>query len=149
MKTIPLSRLDALFAAIAQTRQLYLPVDDPAGQAQFTLWHANASLSRRLNTARSAKDLFFPQVETLAGFRMEGQKLELLKRRAETTPFVLFGVRACDCRSLRADGHLLSGASPDGHRRHACLHAAGGDLLLLELRYRRVAAAGRRELLDG
>lgn len=100
MKTIPLSRLDALFAAIAQTRQLYLPVDDPAGQAQFTLWHANASLSRRLNTARSAKDLFFPQVETLAGFRMEGQKLELLKRRAETTPFVLFGVRACDCRSL-------------------------------------------------
>lgn len=100
MKTIPLSRLDALFAAIAQTHQLYLPVDDPAGQAQFTLWHAGAVLSRRLNTVRSAKDLFFPQVETLVGFRIEGQKLELLQRRAETTPFVLFGVRACDCRSL-------------------------------------------------
>ena len=57
------------------------------------------ALSTALNTARSAKDLFFPQVENLMGFKVTGKQIELIELRDETAPFVLFGVRACDWRS--------------------------------------------------
>ena len=94
MKQLPLSRLNELFAAIAAGQQLYLPADDAAGQANYTRWQEGITLTKRLNTIRSAKDLFFPQVENLVDFRVEGKNLELVEHRADVTPFVLFGVRA-------------------------------------------------------
>ena len=100
MKTLTLDRLPELFAAVAGMERLYIPTDDGVGQAKFALWQEGMALSDRPNTALSPKGLFFPQEETLMGFRMEGQTIELLERRAKTEPFVLFGVRACDCRSL-------------------------------------------------
>ena len=100
MKQLPLSRLNELFAAIAAEQQLYLPADDASGQANYTRWQEGVSLTKHLNTVRSAKDLFFPQVENLVDFRVEGKNLELIEHSAEIAPFVLFGVRACDCRSF-------------------------------------------------
>ena len=100
MKKVNRSNLDALFAAISSQRALYLPVDDAASQAQFTPWQEGAQLSNRLNTVKSPKDLFFPQVENLAGFKREGKRIEILETRDETRPFAVFGVRACDARSL-------------------------------------------------
>ena len=100
MKKLLLRELDSLFAAIAAQQTLYLPVDDAAGQAQFAPWEAGAALSKRLNTVRSAKDLFFPQVENLAGFRREGKTIDLFETRSAVQPFVIFGVRACDARSF-------------------------------------------------
>lgn len=100
MKQLSLSRLSELFAALAAQQQLYLPVDDAAGQAAFTLWHDGLELTKRLNTTRSAKDLFFPQVENLVGFHVSGKQLELVETRDPAQPFVLFGVRACDARSF-------------------------------------------------
>ena len=100
MKKVNRSNLDALFAAISSQRALYLPVDDAASQAQFTLWQEGMQLSKRLNTVRSAKDLFFPQVENLAGFKREGKTIEILETRDETKSFAVFGVRACDARSF-------------------------------------------------
>ena len=38
MKKIARSELNALFAAISAQKQLYIPADTKAGQAQFTLW---------------------------------------------------------------------------------------------------------------
>lgn len=72
----------------------------PPGQASFTRWQAGMQLSKKLNTVRSAKDLFFPQVENLMGFRVSEKQIELIEMRDETAPFVLFGVRACDARSF-------------------------------------------------
>ena len=100
MKKLPKQNLNDLFAAISAQQALYLPADDAAGQAQFTLWRDGMTLSRRHNTARSAKDLFFPQVENLAGFRREGKVIEIFETRDETKPFAVFGVRACDARSF-------------------------------------------------
>ena len=77
MKKLALSRLDALFAAIGGLQPLYLPADNASGQADFTLWREGIRLSGRLNTVRSAKDLFFPQVENLVDFRVKGKQLEL------------------------------------------------------------------------
>ena len=100
MKQLLLSKLPALFAALAAEQKLYIPADDAAGQANFTLWRKGLQLTKKLNTVRSAKDLFFPQVENLVGFRVTGKQLDLVETRDPAEPFVLFGVRACDARSF-------------------------------------------------
>ena len=69
MKQLPLSKLQSLFAAVSAAQTLYIPADDAAGQASFTVWQEGIALTKKLNTVRSAKDLFFPQVENLVGFR--------------------------------------------------------------------------------
>lgn len=100
MKTLPITRLDELFAAVAAQQTLYIPADDASGQARFSVWHEGMTLSAAHNTVRSAKDLFFPQVENLMGFQVTGKQIDLIETRDVLSPFVLFGVRACDCRSF-------------------------------------------------
>ena len=100
MKRLPISALDSLFASIAERTALYIPADDVKGQAQFTPWSEGLSLTKKLNTVRSAKDLFFPQVENLVNFKLSGKKIEVIENRDPSDPFVVFGVRACDCRSF-------------------------------------------------
>ena len=99
MKTWKLSALDALFAAIAGKQTLYIPAD-VAGQPVFARWEPGLAMTRALNTGRSAKDLFFPQVEDLARFRVAGKTVSVSPAQALQEPFVIFGVRACDCRSF-------------------------------------------------
>lgn len=99
MKRIALTSLDELFAQIAEQQTLYIPTGD-AKTAQFAPWQPGMKLAEGLNTARSAKDLFFPQVENLVGFKVTGKQIEMIETRDPTQPFVLFGVRACDCRSF-------------------------------------------------
>ncbi|MGM9556958.1 MAG: 4Fe-4S dicluster domain-containing protein [Oscillospiraceae bacterium] len=100
MKKLPRNQLDSLFAALSGLQKLYIPSDDASGQAKFTVYEPGMTLTKNLNTVRSAKDLFFPQVENLMGFKVTGKQLELIETRDVTEPFVLFGVRACDCRSF-------------------------------------------------
>ena len=100
MKKIARSELNRLFAAISSKQTLYIPADGKGKQAYFTVWQEGTALSGALNTVRSAKDLFFPQVENLMGFKVTGKQIDLIETRDETAPFVLFGVRACDCRSF-------------------------------------------------
>ncbi len=100
MKKIAISRLNDLFSAISGEKMLYIPADDGAQQAKFTLWQEGMTLTDKLNTVRSAKDLFFPQVENLVNFKTSGKTIEIVENRANPAPFVVFGVRACDCRSF-------------------------------------------------
>ena len=100
MKKIAISRLNDLFSAISGEKMLYIPADDGARQAKFTLWQEGMTLTDKLNTVRSAKDLFFPQVENLVNFKTSGKTIEIVENRANPAPFVVFGVRACDCRSF-------------------------------------------------
>lgn len=100
MKKIPLTQLNGLFAAISAAQKLYIPTDDSSGQAVFAPWVEGMALTGKWNTVRSAKDLFFPQVEGLVNFRVNGKRLEILENRDPAQPFTIFGVRACDCRSF-------------------------------------------------
>ena len=100
MKKIAISQLNELFSEICAQKQLYIPADDSTGQAKYTLWESGLALSEKLNTVRSAKDLFFPQVENLVNFKVSGKKMEIIENRDAAEPFVVFGVRACDCRSF-------------------------------------------------
>lgn len=99
MKKLPLSQLDAFFAAISASRNLYIPAGD-AKTAAFTPWREGLEMTSALNTCRSAKDLFFPQVENLVDFKVTGKQIEVIENRDPSQPFVIFGVRACDCRSF-------------------------------------------------
>jgi ferredoxin len=100
MVTIALTQLDALFALIAKDQTLYIPVDTDSGQSEFRPWRAGMAMSERLNTARSAKDFFFPQTENIVDFKLKGKNLEVIENRDECESFVVFGVRACDAASF-------------------------------------------------
>ena len=100
MKKVSLTDLNQLFRTIAENTALYIPADDAKGQACFTPWTDGLALTGNLNTVRSAKDLFFPQVENLVNFKISGKKIEVIESRDPAEPFVVFGVRACDCRSF-------------------------------------------------
>ncbi|MBQ9718248.1 MAG: 4Fe-4S dicluster domain-containing protein, partial [Clostridia bacterium] len=94
------SQLDELFALIAEKETLYIPTDATAGIAQFKKWENGLKMSDKLKTSRSAKDFFFPQTEDLVSFKKTGKKIDIIDPRTETEDFVIFGVRACDCRSF-------------------------------------------------
>ena len=99
MRKIALDKLDALFAAIADTQKLYLPIDTDAG-AKFAPWQQGMALSDALNTVRSPKDFFFPQSEQLMSFKVEGKQIEVIDTRTPAEDFVVFGVRACDVKAF-------------------------------------------------
>ena len=99
MLKISLDKLDRMFAAIAESHALYLPVDTKAGAA-YQKWDETKKLSDALNTVRSAKDFFFPQNENLMDFKVEGKNIDIIDTRSECEDFVVFGVRACDVKSF-------------------------------------------------
>ena len=105
MKKLPKQNLNDLFTAISAQQALYLPADDAAGQAQYTLWRDGMTLSRRHNTARSAKDLFFPQVENLMGFRVSEKRVDGLGLRHVEE--VEHGSAACSLDLLHDGGTSL------------------------------------------
>lgn len=100
MKKLPIEKIDLFFQKLAEKYPVYLPVDDETGKPEFTRYKENIKLSTQLNTVRSAKDFFFPQVETMMKFKMEGKKIEIESMFEEKEDFVIFGVRGCDVRSF-------------------------------------------------
>ncbi len=100
MKKLALKDLNAFFRALSEKGALYLPVDNGAGLAEFASWSDGVEWSQKLNTAKSAKEFFLPQVENLMEFKTEGKKIEVIDHREEAEDFVIFGVRACDARSF-------------------------------------------------
>ena len=77
MKKVSRENLDALFAAIAEAKKLYLPVADSTDEkrsAKYTVWTPKTKYaSEAVNTVRSAKDFFFPQVENMVNFKVNGK----------------------------------------------------------------------------
>ena len=100
MKKIAVSDIYKLFEQIQKDYTLYIPADDGVSQARFLPYMEGMKLTEKLNTVRSAKDLFFPQVENLLKFKVDGKQIEIIDHRDPVDPFVVFGVRGCDCRSF-------------------------------------------------
>lgn len=103
MKKISYSKLNSFFEAVSQNQKLYLPVADGDVKkhgAKYMPYTEGAEYCNAVNTVRSAKDFFFPQVETMAKFRVEGRTIEVEDIRSESEDFVIFGVRACDAKSF-------------------------------------------------
>lgn len=100
MYQISKDRLGELFARIASTEELILPLEKN-GTSQYGKWTPEGEVRLdRLNTVRSAKDCFFPQTENLAAFKVQGKSITVIDQRKPQDPFVVFGVRACDAASF-------------------------------------------------
>ena len=100
MKKIAMASLNALFAKIAADKKLYLPIEK-AGKVDFYEWNEGETVRLdALKTVKSAKDVFFPQVENLLKFRVEGKSIEINQAPLCEDDFVIFGVRGCDAKSF-------------------------------------------------
>ena len=100
MKKIAMASLNALFARIAADKKLYLPIEK-AGKVDFYEWNEGETVRLdALKTVKSAKDVFFPQVENLLKFRVEGKSIEINQAPLCEEDFVIFGVRGCDANSF-------------------------------------------------
>ena len=100
MYQIQKANLTALYAALAAENDLFLPVKT-AGQVNFGLWTEEAEVSvETLKTVKSAKDIFFPQSESLYQVRREDGKLNIQGEDLCKKPFVVFGIRGCDVKGL-------------------------------------------------
>lgn len=93
-------KIDLVFAEIAKTAALYIPSNDKNNKAVFTKWQKGTKLCDSHNTQIGPKDLFFPQTEDLMAFKASNKKIEIIDTRKESEDFVIFGVRACDVKSL-------------------------------------------------
>ncbi|MBQ7236617.1 MAG: 4Fe-4S dicluster domain-containing protein [Clostridia bacterium] len=100
MRKCSLSNSTALFNKIAENATLYIPVDLEKGRVAYKKYADGMKMSDALKTDRSAKDFFFPQTENLMEFKTEGKSIEIIDNRSEAEDFVVFGVRACDVKSL-------------------------------------------------
>ena len=100
MRKCSISEVNSLFEKISAKMPLFLPVEKEEGKAKFDRWEAGLAWSNALNTNRSPKDLFFPQSEDLMAFKVSGKNIEVIDTRSEVEDFTVFGVRACDAKSL-------------------------------------------------
>ena len=103
MLKIAKERLNDLYAKIAQTQGLFLPVKK-AGEVNYCVWGEGKEVSlETLKTVKSPKNMFFPQTENMMKFKTEGKNIEVIDVREsfdERKPFVLFGVKACDYKAI-------------------------------------------------
>lgn len=100
MYKIAKNQLQTLFTAIADTKNLYLPVKE-SNQVNYGLWTKDAEVDLdTLKTVKSPKDFFFPQSETLYSCHKENGKLVINPTELTNQPFVVFGVKACDIKAV-------------------------------------------------
>ena len=101
MYQIKKDRLPELFAAMAKTQDLFLPIRK-ADQTNYGLWTEEVQVDLdTLKTVKSGKDCFFPQSETLYSCKKEDGKLSIDPAKLTDEPFVVFGMRACDVQGLK------------------------------------------------
>ena len=115
MYKIKKSELNALFAKIAESNGLYLPVKS-AGKTNYAAWEENAQVDLdTLKTVKSPKDAFFPQSENLYSCSRENSKLSVTPEKLQSEPFVLFGVRGCDLKGLDVLDQVFLSAPVDSY----------------------------------
>ncbi len=113
MRKCSLDSMNSVFAEISKAASLYLPVDGTDGAATYKKWEEGVTWSNALNTVRSPKDFFFPQMENLMEFKTSGKNIEVIDTRSETEDFVIFGVRACDVKSFEVLDRVFLNAPVD------------------------------------
>lgn len=94
------SDLSGLYGRIAEKNDLFLPVKT-AGKTNFALWNDQSQVDLdTLKTVKSPKDAFFPQSENLYSCGRKEGKLTITPQERCSSPFVVFGIRACDVRAV-------------------------------------------------
>ncbi len=100
MLKIAKERLNALYAKVNQSMGIFLPVKR-AGEVNYEIWREGKEVSlETLKTVKSPKNMFFPQTENMMKFKTDGKNIDVIDMRFEKSPFVLFGVKACDYKAI-------------------------------------------------
>ncbi len=99
MKKIALSKINDLLTAIANSTAVFAP-QCKKGSVNYDLWQNGSEVVLDKTTVKSAKDVFFPQVENMIEFQAEGKNLSINPVNPSKDKFVIFGVRACDVKSF-------------------------------------------------
>lgn len=100
MKKCSLENIYQVLNALSSQYTIYVPCDEEKATT-YKKYVEGVKLSNALKTNRSAKDFFFPQTENLMSFKVEGKNIEVIDDRKESEDFIVFGVRACDEKSLQ------------------------------------------------
>ncbi len=100
MKKMKKENLYKLFALISEKEELYLPVRE-ADKTNFALYTADSEVDfETLKTVKSAKDVFFPQSETLYTCLENGGKIKIEPEKLKDREFVLMGIKPCDVAGI-------------------------------------------------
>jgi len=99
MLKIAKAKLPELFTSLAAQGVLYTPVK-MEGVTNYAVWTDKAKVDLDNQTTRSAKDVFFPQIENVMDFEKAGLKLSVQQRMIPDQTNIIFGVRGCDARSF-------------------------------------------------
>ena len=100
MYKIAKENLSALFQKIAESQELYLPIEN-CGQVNYGVWTEEADVNLDvLKTVKSPKDAFFPQSENLYTVKRNGKKLSVEPEALKEQRFVVFGMKACDVQGV-------------------------------------------------
>ena len=100
MLKIAKERLNELYAKINESMGIFIPVKK-AGEVNYEVWREGKEVSlETLKTVKSPKNMFFPQTENMMKSKTEGKNIEIIDVRDEKSPFVLFGVKACDYKAI-------------------------------------------------
>ena len=99
MKTAIVKDLKAFLNALSGEYTVYAPTEK-AGVTDYHKWNGEDVDVATLKTAKSAKNLFFPQVENLMHFVTDGKSIEVKQNELLDEKFVVFGVRACDAKAF-------------------------------------------------
>ncbi|MBQ7860573.1 MAG: 4Fe-4S dicluster domain-containing protein [Clostridia bacterium] len=100
MKKITKKDLAALLRFIGENEALYIP-GRVSGQTNYVRYNENTDVDLdTLKTVKSAKEVFFPQSETLYTVKTEDGKYRISQEELQNEEFVLFGVKACDMKGI-------------------------------------------------
>lgn len=100
MYRIQKSNLPKLYEAMSAVGDLILPVKN-TGKTNYALWNADAQVDiETLKTVKSPKDAFFPQSENLYTCGKKDGKTTITQQDRCNTPFIVFGMKACDVRGI-------------------------------------------------
>ena len=125
MLKIAKERLNDLYAKIAESMGLFIPIKK-AGEVNYHVWGEGKEVSlETLKTVKSPKNAFFPQSENLMKFKTEGKNIEIIDVRWDKSekPFVIFGVKACDYKAIEVLDKVFLADPVDTYyqsRREAC-----------------------------
>lgn len=100
MKKILMENLPFVYKKIAESADLFIPVKK-LGQTDFYKWEEGDKVDlNKLKTTRSAKNVFFPQVQDLVKFQVSGKEIKIEDPVLPESKQVVFGVKACDEKSF-------------------------------------------------
>ena len=100
MKKLQTSRINESFDAVAAQGRLYLPLENDSS-VNFGVYAPGAKYDPTvLHTVKSAKDVFFPQCESMVSFMTKDKTFTVTPVAPLEEQFTVFGVRACDVRGF-------------------------------------------------